>query len=179
MQETIDLEILCKGEIEGIAESFGDYMRDNTVASLLSQGHVSGVVLRCQGESTDGYFQLKWLTKSELVAASFKDRPRTTDFGAMGIGVLLTLHLTEYDSFETSYTGSGIDFWLAKKGSFLETNSVAALEVTGIGKASRKNTIQNRLKLKLSQVKPTSEQGIPVFVAIIEFGKPEALFQKV
>ena len=178
MEKTLDLDTLGIGAIEGIAASFGAYMRDCAVISLESQEHIPGVKLLRNGAAKDEFFVLEWHNENEIPSSSFSYGNRTTDFGAMGIAILLTMSITDYDCFETSYLGSGIDFWLSRKGSFLQYPEVAVLEVTGIRQSSPKNTIQRRLKLKLSQTETTAKEGIPVFISIVEFSKPEVFYQK-
>jgi hypothetical protein len=176
MRKTLDLDSLGAGRIDGIADSFGAYMRDCAVNSLLSQGHFPGVTMHHIDDKE--FFYIEWRNEYKAVHSSFSDEFRTTDFGAMGLAILLTIEITDYECFETSYTGSGIDFWLTQKGSFLDDFTVAVLEVTGIRKATKKNSIQRRLAIKLKQIEPTSGLGIPVFIAIVEFSSPEVLYQK-
>ena len=57
-------------------------------------------------------------------------------------------------------------------------NHAARLEISGILKESRTNTIEKRLKDKMKQTEQSDETCLPAYISIIEFGKPKALFIK-
>jgi hypothetical protein len=96
----------------------------------------------------------------------------------MCLAILFVLNRTTYKAFIPSRKKSGIDFWL-----FLEepqslhySVADARLEISGIRKESRTNTLSIRLKLKKEQVKKSNHLGIDVYFAITEFHKPQSMF---
>jgi hypothetical protein len=91
----------------------------------------------------------------------------------MCIALLLTAHLIGFDDVEVSRQGEGVDFWFTQKG---KTGANARLEVSGIGIANKANSVKNRLKIKLTQTNQSDQSGVPVYVSIIEFSQPEALY---
>jgi hypothetical protein len=58
----------------------------------------------------------------------------------------------------------------------LASQGHSSLEVSGIRKASRTNSIASRHKLKIEQVKQSASSGLEVYIAITEFSKPHSLF---
>lgn len=95
----------------------------------------------------------------------------------MAVAIILTLKLTEFTSFETSETGSGIDFWLSNDDDDLNFFG-ARLEVSGIRRATQTNSLDKRVKIKLDQASKSDSTSLPAYIAIIEFNKPESAFIK-
>jgi hypothetical protein len=58
------------------------------------------------------------------------------------------------------------------------TKADARLEISGIRKLSRTNTLEIRYKLKQKQVKRSDFSGKEVYLFIIEFQQPSSIFKK-
>lgn len=176
--KSINLSYLNES-VSGIQGSFGQYMSDCASYCLMSEGHDSGVLLSVKTDEGTTTYQILWdVILDETLKKSMKDEERATEFGAMGIAVLLTLELTKYTCFEVAGKGTGIDFWLFEEDdNDLEFESRGArLEVSGIKKASKTNTISNRIKIKKKQSEKSKATGKIVYIAVCEFSKPESVY---
>lgn len=165
---------------KGITKPFGDYMAECSAVCFHSQGHESNIILKVYDENNSerGISTIMWLvSKDEAILKSHFDEKRTTDFGAMGVALLITKNLTDYTTFITSETNNGIDFWLLKDSDDVNFFS-ARLEISGIRKEDTGNSVKKRLKIKEKQIQKSSKKDIPCFISIIEFGTPKALFIK-
>ena len=170
----ISLETLA--EKINLTPGFCKNLSESAVACMDSQTHQSGVLMKVttQGESFNT--TIIWTTDiTDSMLRTFRDAARTTDDGAMCLSLFLALNLTEYADFETSVTGTGIDFWLSRAG---ELNFSARLEISGIRKESESNTVEKRLATKKSQTKQSDKTQLPAYISIVEFSQPKALFIK-
>lgn len=178
--ENILLDELRHG-LPGIRAAFGSYMCECAIVCFTSQTHKTGILLKVTTQPEKLHhevFPVQWdqdLGEEEL--KSFKDENRTTDFGSMAVAVLLTLKLTDFTSFETSNTGTGIDFWLSNDDDDLNFFG-ARLEISGIRKATQGNGLDKRVRIKLDQVIKSDDTLLPAYIAVIEFNKPESAFIK-
>lgn len=165
-------------KIEGISQPFGSYMAECAAVCFHSQGHKSGVKLPFSNGNVTKQASVEWTIEvNNRVINSHFDEKRTTDFGAMGVAVLLASKLTDYTHFSTSTTDNGYDFRLTKGDDDL--NFIAArLEISGIRKATKQNTVQSRLRVKEQQILKyvDRDRDTVYYVSIIEFSKPEAKF---
>ncbi len=178
MSNILNLEDLRNG-CSGILSSFGSFMCDCAIYSFASQGHTSGVALEVL---TDNQQTLKYhvMWAGELTTQmlrSLNDDERATDYGAMGLAVLLILQLTDYQHFTVSQKGTGVDFFLFREEPFDAdiSHADARLEISGIRRTSRTNTIAIRRKHKMEQVKPSDATGLDVYISITEFSKPNSI----
>ena len=178
MTNILYLDDLRKGN-SGILPSFGSFMCDGAIFSLASQGHLSGTILQVKTDNGNTNFILTWQGGMSLqMHRTMNDDQRATDYGAMCIAVFLALQLTDCQHFITARRKTGIDFWLFKEEPFdLDVSKAdARLEISGIRKESRTNTLATRLKLKIEQAKKSAHTGKTVFFAITEFSNPSSLF---
>jgi len=97
---------------------------------------------------------------------------------AYGVAIILALRLTQTPRVERSAKGTGVDYWVGdgkdRRGIFQCT---ARLEVSGILRGDE-GKIAARLREKLSQTKRSNSTGLPAYVVIVDFGRPEARFVK-
>jgi hypothetical protein len=182
MANILHLDDLRKG-LSGVLPSLGSFMCDCAIFSLASQGHSSGVNLEVETDTEKVSFTLTWEGHISLqMRRTMNDNERTTDYGAMGLAVLLVLQLTCYPHFVVSFKGTGVDFWLFEEEPIDEvvvlSSADALLEVSGIRKESRTNTMTIRHKLKIAQVKSSESSGLDTYIVITEFNKPKSLFVK-
>ena len=180
MTNILHLDDLRQG-CSGILPSFGSFMCDCAIYSLATQGHSSGVILNVTTNNENFSYVVTWQGGiNTQMRRTMNDEERATDYGAMCLAVLLVLQLTDYQSFIVSGKGTGIDFWLFKEEpSDVDTSKAdARLEISGIKKASKTNTIDMRYKIKNKQVKQSSASNLAVYISIIEFSKLNSLFIK-
>jgi hypothetical protein len=166
------------GRLENIlSPNFTGMMVECCAICLKSQNHSSPVILSSFEHKKNlirEALSLEWATEiSSEMTSTYKDENRATDHAAMCIALLLASKITGFDGIESSEKGDGVDFWFTK-GENLDF--VARLEISGIRKENGTNTINNRLKIKISQTKQSDNSNVPAFVSIIEFSKPEAIY---
>lgn len=169
-----------KGGLSGITDSFGGFMSECAVFSFVSQQHESGIVVKVKTDADTKKYEVVWETDvTDRMRRTMNDPERTTEYGAMCMAILMTLELTSYKGFEVSQKKTGIDFWLYEEDSDeLDFSASARLEISGIRRATNQNNLTSRLRIKKNQVNQSSSTGLPAYIAITEFSKPEAAFIK-
>lgn len=85
-------------------------------------------------------------------------------------------HYSPYTVIERSRKGTGFDYWLGDKNSYLFQKK-ARLEVSGILKGDD-SLLKSRHAAKEEQTSKSDELCIPAYVSVIEFSKPKAFFTK-
>ena len=174
----LDLNQLKKGT-PGITEAVGAYLSQATSYFLVESGHKSGVILEVVGLVQEK-FQIIWSDKvDEKVKRSWKDKTEATEYAAVGIATLLTESLLDLSIVERSYIGTYVDYIL---GEMSADNTYfqpkAKLEISGIGKETPKNTINQRIRVKLNQVQKSEDKTLPAYIIVVEFGQPKAKIVK-
>jgi hypothetical protein len=138
---------------------------------LDSQSHKSGVTLRAIYTEKWNYFTVSWnrsITEKDKI--SFADMVSTTEFAACALALLLVQELTNFKVIRQAVRGTTIDYYLGltNANNDLLFNNVARLEVSGILKENKSNTVDGRLREKAKRLKP----GLPAIIAVVEFSKP-------
>ena len=145
---------------------------------LTMQGFESGISLKIEGDFTE-IFQVIWSDIiDEGIKKSWQDWKEATEEGAMGLSILVLMELTAYNYFERSHQTTGYDFWLdiIKDDDWrnIERKKLAKLEISGIWKATKSNTVNMRISQKIKQVEKVKlEVNLPIIVSVIEFGTPK------
>jgi hypothetical protein len=173
---TLHLNDLCQNKPDrpGWSLTFGATCADAAAVCLDDQGHPERVELKINGIQS-GELELQWNQIDDITRRFNADQEVATEYGAYGIAALIMPQITHYTIIERSVKGKGFgfDFWL---GSIDDTETLfqrkARLEVSGIRKGTE-TIIQSRVKMKLKQISP-SDTVAPGYVAVIEFGTPEA-----
>jgi len=172
----LTFDSLVKGEL-GLTPSAGAYFAEAASYCLHLHKHANPVRLLLSGDLS-GEMSLNWITIGEAHYQTHADLEESTEYGAYAIGIVIAVKLTGFPCVERSAKGTGIDFWLAddsdERGVFQHS---ARLEVSGIFRGTE-NAIATRVKQKLLQTTPTDIQGLPVYVAVIEFSSPELTLRK-
>ena len=120
---------------------------------------------------------LLWVDEYNLQKEhTYADMQYTVEHGAVCLSVMLAVSLTPYTVVERSRKGTGIDYWLGDKDSFLFQRK-ARLEASGI-LHSDDPRIKSRHAAKVGQTRKSDSMNIPVYVSVIEFSKPKAMFTK-
>ena len=176
--ETLKLSDLCeqKPERPGWSLTFGAACSEAAAVCLEEQKHSERMSLQVSGIRT---YQIN-IVRDEVDDTMRRfnaDREVATEYGAYGIAALVMPFLTNLTVIERSVKGRGFgfDFWLGD----VETKEPgvfqrkARLEVSGIRQGSASN-VRARVKVKLKQISPSDEVA-PGYVAVIEFGMPQAL----
>ncbi len=139
-------------------------------------GHPEDLLLKMDGDHyvdvaihwQDGY--------NEQEARTYADMQYTTEHGAVCLSVMLTTAFTPYTIIERSRKGTGFDYWLGDKNTFLFQKK-ARLEVSGILRGDDA-MIKSRHAAKVEQTCKSDDLQLPAYISVIEFSKPKAMFTK-
>lgn len=177
MDEQLNLLSIKEG-LPGMHKDLCSHYYSACMTTLHRAGHiVNGTILHLDG-NRKGSIPLYWEDYfDETIDRSWKEINYCTDHAAVCMSCVLAIHETEFTIVERSCKGDGFDYWLGYKEDHL-FNHAARLEISGILKESRINTIEKRLKDKMKQTEQSDETCLPAYISIIEFGKPKALFIK-
>src|SRR5580700_8569933 len=171
---TFSFDALMKGEL-GLTATGGKYFAEAASYCLHVHSHPNPVRLSLSGDLS-GSGNLEWGRISEAHPRTHADLQEAVELGACAIGIVVAVQLTGLSGVERSVKGTGIDFWLVKdsndRGVFQRS---ARLEASGILRGSE-TAIRARVKQKLAQTNPTDKTGLPAYVAVVEFGSPQARF---
>jgi hypothetical protein len=171
----LSLNELEKG-LAGLSEKTGAFLCEASSYCLVLKKHKNGVKLQVKGDF-EKIFQVCWNDEiTEQTENSWTDRQDLTEFGAVGIGILLILKTTEYTVIRRARKGEGIDYWLGKKDAPLPFQDAARLEISGILEGNEAK-IKARIKQKKAQTFPT-DGDLPVYISVTEFGKPVSYLEK-
>lgn len=172
--DMIDLNELANG-LPAISKAFGQYLAEAGAVCLESQGHSEGQKLFVRGLFSNG-FPLYWPIVTEQMARCLNDPDESTEYGAVGIAILLIKRLVGFAVIQRSRKGTGFDYWLGDEGDTLFQNK-ARLEVSGIRKGSNR-IVNARVYDKLSQTKVSDDSNLPAYIVVVEFGEPLAEMRK-
>jgi len=177
----LKLDILQKG-LPGITPIMGAYYMEAAIVCLVKNGHTSGVVLEVTGDYQLS-FEISWdLPIDKNTIDSWREEKIATSHGAVGIALCLLLELFDYTTFEEGLYGTGIDFWLGK--GILANNQIslyqreARVEVSGIFKETKTNTIKMRVNKKKEQITPSDKTKLDGWIVVVEFEKPKSKIVK-
>jgi hypothetical protein len=175
--DTLNLDILKTG-IPVISKKIGAFLAEAAAICLTLNGYESGVQLKVEGE-IKATLSVEWNDKiTDDVLNSWNDPKEATEFGATALAILLLFKYTDFTYFIRAFQGTGIDYWLGKgeyTGEALPTeNRKGRLEISGILKASKHNSINMRINQKKKQSKKTDDTLLPVYIAVVEFSTPKA-----
>ncbi len=177
----LNLDILKNG-IPVISEKTGAFLAEAAAICLTLSGYESGVLLQVEGVINET-FEVKWSDKiTDSILNSWNDPKEATEFGATALALLLLLEKTNYTYFIRAFQGAGIDYWLGTGTYTGEQMPIAArkgrLEISGILKATKGNTINMRVAQKEKQSKKTDDTNLPVYIVVVEFSQPKAKIVK-
>lgn len=173
MIRKLNLDTL-KSKLPGITEGQGYFLWEAVVLCLEANGHQSGVTLIVTGKFEE-QFQIQWTGKTTPeMRQSWGDAKEATEYGAMALAVLIILDLTNFVVSGRSRQGTRVDYFLVSETlsntPFPEPE--AALEVSGILKQSRGNTISMRINDKIKRLEQSGIKNLPTYVIVTAFGKP-------
>jgi hypothetical protein len=174
--KTINISELNNG-LPTITSSYGQEMAEAAVFCLQKNSHKSAeCILNCirtfKNDRED--FQLVWDALDPRAESTYVDLEEATEYGAMGIAVLLSIKLTKCTTVERSMKGTGIDYWIGNKDSNMFQKK-ARLEISGILKGDD-SQFKSRINKKFKQTNISDGLGFDCFVSVIEFGQPKASF---
>jgi hypothetical protein len=167
------LSDLRDGNIPAITPSIGSMLAEAASVCLESQGHRPGVFLLIRGSKGNDY-RVTW----EPITAQARDRAwndesNATEWGAVGIAILLAKPETGYDVIDQSRKGTGFDYWLGDASDDPVFQRKARLEVSGIRQGDDRD-VRARVTQKLRQTDRSARLSIRAYVIVVEFGRPLA-----
>lgn len=161
----------------GISPAVGTQLYEAFMVCMIRLNHISTTKLSLAGEK-EMTLSLHWDNYyNDQIDNSWKDQEYCTDHAAVCLSALLVKECTEYTIIQRSRKGTGIDYWLGKDTESPFMNS-ARLEVSGIFRESKTNTLDGRLKIKKKQSTASEYTKLPAYISIVEFSKPKAIFVK-
>ncbi len=165
----LNLSDLSDG-LPAIPRAFGQTLAEIGGLCLESQGHERGVQLRVRGyrHNTDS---LEWPPVTEQDLRGFNDPEEATEWGAVGVAVLLARREIGYSVIERSRKGTGFDYWMGDE-SELPFERKARLEISGIRRGANQE-VNARVRQKLRQVERSGDSPA-AYVIVVEFGTPRA-----
>jgi hypothetical protein len=170
--EAFSFDWLRKGKL-GLTKAYGCFLVEAASFCLHLNQHPNPVFVIITGTDTSTSVSLEWDEITDRHKYSFADEQEAAEYGAYGVAAIIVLKLTGIPHIARSAKGTGVDFWLGlgtdDRGIF---QSTARLEVSGILRGSD-GRIAARRNTKLSQTTRSDATSLPVYIAIVEFGRPE------
>lgn len=184
--KVLDIDSLRDG-IPFITEGWFHFYKEKCIVAFDSQHHSSGVNISINFDNKNDMAQILWSGEiNQQLLNSHADSNKTTDEAACAIALLLIREYTDYETFKTTdASGERVDFYLRPKSKDLNDtlifNDSAYLEVSGIREENKDNSINKRLKQKTNRAKKSTlfNENEPVFICIVEFGKPSSVMEDV
>jgi hypothetical protein len=179
MPQILNIDDLKIG-LPAITPVFGAMLAEASLICLHRNGFDTGVNIVVESDNNSlANFAINWTNVIDYQTDnSWKDQAMATEFGAVGLSILLVSKLTNYTVIQQSYRSTGFDYWLEIKNeendSFI---NIARLEISGIFNGNE-NIIKQRVKLKLAQTDVSDYMNLPAYISIIEFSKPFDIFTK-
>lgn len=171
----LNLDILQNG-LPGITPVMGAFYMEAAIVSLIKNGFTSGVILKVNG-AFEEEFKIQWSSQLTIFQVrSWREENHFYSAGAVGLSLLLIKELLGFTIFEEGTIGTGIDYWLGKdldveaKNSFFK--KLARLEISGIGKANKTNSINMRINRKKKQMVASDNTKLEGWISVVEFSTP-------
>jgi len=175
----INIDALRKIDL-GLSPGMANFMSECVRQCFSTNKHQSGVTMTVTTNSELAEeITVCWRGENpKQFKYCMNDEEKTTDFGAMGLTLLLLHKMTEYKYYLTASQEMRFDFWLFKEepDELDYTKASALLEVTGIRTGNKQNNITKRLWNKRQQLSHVTSD-FTVCISIIEFNKPESAFE--
>jgi hypothetical protein len=173
LEQVLSLNVLAPGYAMAMLEA--------AVVCFTDQQHQSGLTLpvKLAEPGSNRELQVSWVLEiSDNIRKSYQEPSRTTDYGAMCVAVLLSTILVENcNAVEPTVGNNGFDFYLCDEEDTYNFY-LARLEVSGIRKESKTNTVEKRVEIKKQQTQRSDNSGLPAYICVTEFGTPKASYIK-
>jgi hypothetical protein len=173
----IDLDTLGNG-IMGLTQEFGNFLLQACAVCLDSQYHSTGVQMNLSTSSGNKTVNLNWSSVVDSqVKRNWSDLQEATEYGATALAIKLAEAESTSNCIERSSKGTGFDYWLGDEDDIGLFQRKGRLEISGILKESRSNTIEKRVKGKTKQTTATSSTGLNAHICVVEFGNPKGEYK--
>ncbi len=164
----MDLTELQRGQ-PGLTKEAGAFLAQAGAVGLESHGHRSGGLFMVTGALGEFTEELRWQPATAQTRRTWNDRQAATEYGAVGIAILLLRQRTEHAVLQRARKGTGCDYWLGPPARHPFQHK-ARLEVSGLLTGSA-GAVRTRVRQKLEQTK-LSARTLPAYVVVVAFSRP-------
>lgn len=179
-----DLKIeSLKNGIPFVTDGYYALYKEKCMISFTNQGHSSGVALNISINGAKEFAKVTWQgSVTPQLRDSHSDSKKNTEDAACAIALLLIREFTNYTAHRTTDTNAErVDYYLKLQDEVEEDtlifNNTSYLEVSGIQKASKTNTVAKRCAEKTSRLSSSRilKEDDLVYVCVVEFGEPSSV----
>lgn len=141
-------------------------------------GIVMNIIGNIEGKESTNTISINWTVYQINDSAKRSLEPKTAvDNSAVGITLLLIKKYTEYEFANISYIdGNGFDYWVSKNSANILFDNAMRLEISGIEKENKYNTIQKRARDKERRFENNKSGIKEAIISVIEFSIPKSKF---
>lgn len=168
----LDLTELELGKHHNLTPAMGASLSHAAAVCMNDRGHALNVSAIGKGAYTRNY-TLKRCDVTDEISRTWNDMQEATEEGACGVALVQVAKESKYHVIERSRKGTGIDYWLGDKDSFLFQRK-ARLEVSGSLNGDEKE-LNRRLQIKIKQTKQSDATKLPAIIVIVGFTHPMML----
>ena len=172
----LDLNELGKGSITAISPAVGAALAEVGGVCMESQGHERGVALTVRGYHKNCY-AVVWPCITEQSRLTWNDPENATEYGAVGVAVLIAKAITGYEIVRQSRKGTGFRLLDGEDVPMKGFANKAGLEISGIREGDNR-IIRKRVNEKLRQTDRPDDPKLEIYVIVVEFGAPIAEVRK-
>lgn len=165
--QTINLDELKNG-YAGVTAVLAQAHWEALLVCLHDQRHEPLTKLILNGDDKQ-QIMITWSNVvDDQVLRAWDSKEVATEWGAVGLALIMIEKLTQYTVVRRARTGTGFDYWLGQKDDPL-FQKTAKLEVSGIRHALYESTVNARVRQKWKQV---GDSKLISFVIVVEFSRP-------
>lgn len=170
-----EIDIFKNIPIDSLTPNIMNFLAEAAVICLDNQGHKTGVSLEIEG-GLKGRIILSWSTEvTTTMKDAWNDLQDMTEDGATYLAILIIHFFTSFKIIKRSQKGTGFDYWLGdKEDKNYPFQEKGRLEISGILKESKDNSIDKRIKVKLVQTKASDNLNLPAYIIVVEFSTPKS-----
>lgn len=162
------LKDLGKG-LPGLSSYAGMSKAEACGVCLQEQNHSNGVLYEVTGVFQENFI-IEWDKVGHQAFCTWHDREEATEEGAVALAILVILKCSNYTIIKRSRKKTGVDYWL---GNGANMKFEARLEISGIREETT-SSLNQREKLKIEQTKQSDDLGVPVYIVVVGFKKPQS-----
>jgi len=162
----LDLTELEMGKHHNLTPAMGANLSHAAAVCINDRGHSISTNAIGKGAYNRNYI-LKRCNVTKDISRTWGDMQEATEEGACAVALVQVSQESKYQVIERSRKGTGIDYWLGDKESFLFQRK-ARLEVSGSLNGDEKE-LTKRLHTKIDQTKQSDETKLPAIIVIVGF----------
>jgi hypothetical protein len=160
------------------------YLSDNSVRTwaeaaavcLDECNHAPGVEMTVRGFADILRVRVEAPVVTDSMRRTHRNLKPAAEQGAIAVVSSLIHDLTEDVFIEQSIEHSGIDYWLVRRGQGMLFQGKTRLEISGILRETKANSIARRIREKSTRLDRYKDES-PAKIAIVEFSAPKAVME--